>query len=301
MILDKFRKFEFVNIIEGAHNINFILKERIANSLWIGKISKNLKNQNANFIDLDNRAILAYRLGEKLKTCIPTTKFINYSQIKFSSSFDEFLKSIKPDSVLMRDKLLITRFEGVTLSNFVKYSEINKIKNLRQILNNFIFNLWVGNYDKKDQDYVINNNLVCRSIDYNLSGPGFLSDKKLALGAYAQSYSLDEVEDSGWAIAPIFCSYIKQKNYKVSTFEEEISKIENIRNDDIKKSFEGLNFYRESSKELINEDFMEFLIERKSKIREVVKTWCENEYPRGRRPKSNPEKKDISGDEQLEK
>lgn len=289
MILDKFRKFEFVNIMQGAHNISFILRETLTNFLWIGKISKNLKERNVDFIDLDDRAILTYRLGKKLKTCIPATKVINYNQINFSPLFNEFLKSIKSDSVLMQNKLLITKFKGITLSNFLKFSEINKIKNLRQVLYNFVFNLWVGNYDKKNEDYVIDNNYFCHSIDYNLSGPGFHTNKKLSLGAYAQSYGMDDVCDTGWAIAPLFIKEIKDKQYKVDFFDPEIKKIENISDKTIKNAFGKLNFFKHSTKKRLNNEFVEFLINRKSKIRNAINNWCIQNYKRGVRPKEKPQ------------
>ncbi len=287
MILDKFKKFEFINIIQGSYNINFILRERLTSSLWIGKISKNLKKHHVDFTDLDNRAILTYRLGKIVKTCIPTTKFINYSQIKFSPLFNEFLKSINLDSILTQDKLLVTKFEGITLSNFLKFSKINKIKNLKQVLYNFIFNLWVGNYDKKDEDYVVDNNCLCFSIDYNLSGPGFQTNNELALGAYAQSYDIDNVGDAGWTTAPLLIQEIRDKQYKVDFFDSEIKKIENISRKDIKNAFNGLNFFKHSTKENLNNEFVEFLTNRKSKIRDAVDDWCNQDYQRSDRPRQN--------------
>lgn len=287
--LDKYRKYKFLNVINGSHNINFILKEKFTSNIWIGKISKSLRKFGSDFNDLDERAIVTYRLGKKLNTCIPVTKYIYFNQVEFTPLFDEFLKAINQSETVLQDKLLITRFSGITLSNFIKFSNIEKIKNLNQVLNNFTFNLWVGNYDKKDQDYVIDNDLICQSIDYNLSGPGFILNKNYALGAYAQSYDLDQVEDSGWVISPIFLNYIKQKNYKIDFFEEGIRKIENFSNDVIEECFKGLCFYRQSSKETINEEFIKFLVERKFKLRKAIKVWCESGYLRGQRPKPKQE------------
>lgn len=283
--LDKYRRFRFLDFINGSYNTNFILKERFVDNFWIGKVSKNIKRFGFNFIDLDDRAIIAYRLGKKVDERIPDTKYIDFNQIESTSLFDEFLTAIRSNEALLHGRLLVNKFSGITLSAFAKFSNIEKIKNLNQALTNLAFNLWIGNYDKKDRDFVVDNNLICWSIDYNLSGPGFPTDKKFTLGAYAEPYNLEDVEDTGWAISPIFRNYIIQKNLKLDFFDKEIKQIENVANNEIKKCFKDLKFYRADSIEVINDEFIEFLTERKGKVREAIKTWCENNYPVGQRPK----------------
>jgi len=117
--------------IKGSYNESHYLKNQLSKKLWVGKISKKLPGKLA-FPDLNQRALLAYRLSKLVKTPLPKTKIVKNQT----------------------GEILLTDFKGVDMHRFLKLYSIDNIKNKDELLENFIFNLWVGNYDKKDSDYL---------------------------------------------------------------------------------------------------------------------------------------------------
>lgn len=267
-------RFTYVKPLAGSYNKSFIVKNKFTRSVWVAKFSIRLPGPN--FTDLNQRALLAYRLSKLVKTCVPETKIIKSGDIEYSLEFMDYLKSITDE--IVKDGLQITRFKGIVLNEFLKFNSLTNISNLDELLNNFVFNLWIGNYDKKNEDYVIDQDNKAWSIDYNLLGPGF-PDNSLSLGGNAWSFKFENVADTGWCIGQILSSYLKEKNL-IGIFNNEISKIENLKEENIKKSFKDLFFYREGTTDLINDVFMNFLLERKKTIREKVDLWIKAGYPR---------------------
>ncbi|MEW5746316.1 MAG: hypothetical protein AB1805_12865 [Nitrospirota bacterium] len=274
--------YEFVEELAGGTNLNFIIRERATSAVWACKIFKNSKSFAKDHADLNDRAVLAHRLAMKTGTCVPEVRLIDASQVAFSPAFDTFLTRYAEDTIMQR-KLLLEEFGGLALENFLKIAKLSKIRNLEQVLHNLVFNVWIGNYDSKEHDYVVNNDLICHSIDYSLTGPGFVDDYSLSIGAYFQTYDFDNVTDTGWAIADVLLDEIKHKRYTVDFFHPLISVIEGLDADTIKDAFKGLNFYRFGTTARINAAYIEFLLARKEKLRSAVNAWCEAHYPKGKR------------------
>lgn len=276
MLFNFFEKFVFIKHLPGSHNISFIIKNRFTKSIWVAKFSKKLTPFGVNFRDLNERALLAYRLSQLLNGCIPETKIIKLNKILYSFDFIDFLSTVSDE--IIKDNILITKFSGIPLNEFLKVNTLNDIENENQLLSNFVFNLWIGNYDKKNGDYVIDQNNRAWSVDYNLLGPGF-SDLSLSLGGYARGYNFDNVAESGWCLGEVLIKYLREKT-PVDIFNEEITKIENLSETKIKKTFDGLTFYREGTNEVINDAFINYLIERRRTLKEKVDLWVKNGFPR---------------------
>lgn len=282
--LNPFNKFSFSRKVSArSHNVNFFLRKKISGSLWVAKLSRSLITKGVDFKDLNQRALLAYRLSKYVKTPIPTSQIIKLSQIDFSEDFVEFLNGLP--NQLIKDDILITEFKGIPIRNFLKIQNLEDVTNLNEVIENFVFNLWIGNYDKKDGDYVVDQNGKVWSIDYNLLGPGFKENNRLALGAYAEPYDFEEVEDAGWCISEILINELKDGDYNREFFNNIITKIEEISESQIKDAMGELNFFKEGTGQNINSVFVKFLISRQRQLRKKVYEWCEASFPRGSRPK----------------
>jgi len=53
----------------------------------------------------------------------------------------------------------------------------------------------------------------------------------------------------------------------------------------IKKYFSDLNFYRKLSDKNINRVFIDFLINRKTRLRPAIRDWIQDGYVKGHKPK----------------
>lgn len=276
----KISKFLFgYNVVEeipGSYNKNFKLKRIITHSLWHGKISISLQSRGVDFKDLNNRAFLAFRLSEIVKAGLPKKSRITpINRIVFPNT------SVIPTDAI-DDNMFITKFEGDKIEKFLSSHRLSDIKNLNQMFENFVFNLWIGNYDKKDNDYVVNNKRIVFSIDYQLLGPGFKSDDSLALGANAWFYNFDKPEDTGCCLGKFLIDELKnnKSGNSMQVLQPMFSKIKEVNRKTIKKAMNGLTFYRESTKEIINDIFIDFLMYRKDKLEIKIKDWIKMGYPR---------------------
>ncbi len=273
--------YEYMGILSGGTNVLFLLRERDSSTLWAAKIFRNSKSFLPGHADLNQRALLASRLAVEVCTCAPEMRLVDFSEIGFTPDFDHMLDDVH--DVIIQDRLLIVRHSGITLHNYLKIAPISSIANLDDVIRNFVFNLWFGNYDKKADDYIVDNELICRSVDYSLSGPGFVPDDHLSIGAYFQTYDYSRVWDTGWAIADPLLAVIRERQYSPEFFLPMIERIEGLSEDTIRAAFEGLAFFRYATRERIDSVWIRFLLERQAGLREAVARWCAEDYPKGTR------------------
>ena len=159
------------------------------------------------------------------------------------------------------------------------------INNIEKVYDNIVFNLWIGNYDRKDQDIIIDNKNNLFFIDYHLWGPGFLKDFSLCLGAYAESYALSNTLDTGWCVgAPTLIDYIRINKSKINVFEPMLSSILNLNDKDIEQAVLGLSFCDEKGNNIKSDDMIFHFKSRKNKLRHALINWINDGYPIGNRP-----------------
>jgi len=253
-------------------------------SLWVCKISNSLKVKGVDFKDLNERAVLAHRLGKLL--ILPFPDF----QIEPIDHILGLEKYKLPDKI--NTFCWLSRYIGDPLTDYLKYSKIENICNNHIIWDSVVFNLWIGNYDRKDSDYVVDNKNNLYLIDYHLWGPGFLLGDQLALGAYAESYSLTESQDTGWCVgAPFLLSHFIDKQFKMDKFLPMIEKIQALEDYKIRQSLKELQFTKENGEKLELEIFLSYLFKRRDLLQGVLHNWIRDGYPKGKRPK-NPEHDD---------
>lgn len=270
-------KYKFVGGLDGNYNKSFFIRLNISRSLWVAKISHTLP-PTANFKDLNQRALLAYKLSLLVDTPIPKTKILKLNQIEYSPDLIEFLDTIKSETI--KDGILVTEFRGIPLSDFLKVHSVSDIVNFTEILENFVFNLWIGNYDKKNADYIIDQDNRVWSVDYNLLGPGFNTNKNLALGGYAKQFDINNVDHSGWCLGELLIEQLKTGKYPEELVMPIVERINNLPESRIISSFDGLTFNREASSEHINPDFIDFLLERRKVLKSKVSEWYAAGFPR---------------------
>ena len=267
MIFNIFNKFNFICFInDSSYNLNFLLQNKFTKSLWVGKISKKVKPVNEQFeiYDLDQRALMAYDLAKLLNIPMPKIKYIDLQNILNS----KFLLSNIGNSNDYHDynKIIISRFSGQPIS-ILEDNQIKKI-NRSDLLKIFIFDCWIGNFDKKDSDYIVDSNKKIWTIDYQLWGP--VDNSKKALGFCAENkYEFKKENANKYCIAPKLKHYLDFTN---KTREVLLKRIENLSNDKIRKCVNKYNFYyKDSNEKKINKEFEEYLCLRRDKIRENLK------------------------------
>lgn len=280
-------RYIFEKRFSDSYNTNLLVHEEDnPNSKWVAKISKLLSP--VDFRDLDNRALLAYRLASLVNIRTVEPKVVSLDQI---TGFDS---QKAPDKI--NNSAFLTRYVGPDLREFLNLGgkSIEVIKNKEEILRSFVFNLWIGNYDKKTNDYLIDKNDEILSIDYQLNGPGFVSNSRLAIGAYAEAYDFNDPADTGWClegslnneIGPLL-SYVQSKQFSLKDFLPTIEKIKSVLRLQIEKSFDGLIFYNQGTKQQINNVYKSFLFERRSGLENVIIAWINEGFPVSKRPKNN--------------
>tara|TARA_B100001142_G_scaffold329610_1_gene393579 strand:- start:1582 stop:2430 length:849 start_codon:yes stop_codon:yes gene_type:complete len=274
----------FIKKIGNTYNQNFYVNDKKSNSVWVGKLSKTLVKKGSNFFDLNERATLANRLMEYLNIPTPVSKIVDSNSIKnlFDYNSEDYIS----------DKVWLSIFSGVTLSEFLKTNSFKDVKNLDIIFDNIVFNLWIGNYDRKDQDILVDQNNNLTFIDYHLWGPGFKKNSDLCLGAYAEGYDISKVKDTGWCVgAPELLGYIKKIKPSLRRFNKTIEKINSIESNNISEMLRDLTFSDENGNDLENDNFLHHLLSRREKLVEALSLWIENHYPMGKRP-LDPSKSD---------
>lgn len=262
-----------------SHNTNFFLVHKFLRTQWVAKASRNLEDTALKHpqTDLSNRALIAYKLAQLVDSPIPDTKIISLSQIEFSPKFTGFINEMNKN--LSKDGILLTKFKGICLTDFLKFHNITDIKNLTSLLHNFVFNLWIGNYDKKDSDYVVDQKGMAWSIDYNLSGPGAFPKSNLSLGENAWGYSIANTEHTGFCLGDTIRQYMVKNKTDLDFFAPEISKIKNLDKQKIIEVFSGITITDMSGKE-INKKYVDFLNKRKNILDKTIKKWISMGYPR---------------------
>ncbi len=298
---DLLEKFSYtllgpVNVRE-AWNTHIKVRKNADDSLWEGKILRplsccieNFQNTGKprirfEFYDLHQRAILGFRLAELCGLKSLRSKIISAGSIcgfeKINFGYDR-----------MDDNVFLTEFGGVPLSEYLaEFSgmESSDIANKEDAILSFVFNIWIGNYDNKESDYLVDEEKNLISIDYNLLGPAFRYDQRLSLGSWIDAFDIESPADTGWCVGngKIF-EYVKDSAQKRrQLFESAVKKINFVSIKEIKKAMAGLSFYYYGSLETINDIFFDFLIERRSLLNKTIDSWISAGFPRAELPKNN--------------
>ena len=279
--------YSYIQDIGGSYNKNLILKRNLTGSQWVGKVSVSLLEKGVDFRDLNQRAFLAYRLAKLVKNKVLKPKIVPFWRIS-DISLADIPKKID-------NNIFLTRFRGISLSRFLNEGgKLQDIKNINEIFDNFIFNLWIGNYDRKDSDYTVGDDKKVYFIDYHLWGPGFKKNADLSLGAYAEAYSITDSSDTGWCIgSPNLIQFIKVQKISFDKFLPMIQRIEKLQDSKIKQAINRFRFYDEKNEDEINDTFLGFLLRRRYLLRPAIKTWIEAGYPKGHRPKDLSKKDNL--------
>src|SRR6185436_9629088 len=189
MLLNSLFKYKFIEpiAINESYSTNIKVVRNFDKSFWVGKISRplpakidNFRNtgkpyiRNVDFSDLDDRAMLGFRLARSAGLNSLKTKIIPINRIE---NFD----SQKTAHKRVNDNIFLSEFKGQSLSTYLETHsfdsfEVSDIKNKNEAIHSFVFNLWIGNYDNKDKDYLVDDDKNLISIDYHLLGPGFQSN-----------------------------------------------------------------------------------------------------------------------------
>lgn len=282
------RSFVFEKEFIGSYNLNFLAHEKDApNSHWVVKVSKNTR---AELGDLNERALLAYRLAHLAGVRVVETELAHLNQCEGLDVLSP--EGVKTLSLRMNDTVTLTRPCGISLGAFLRSHTFEEIKNFDEILRGFVFNLWIGNYDRKLEDYVVNEAGEISHVDYQLSGPGFLDDPEVAIGAYAQKYYLSNPEDTAWCLegrldnkVGALLQKVRNLRPKIEVFLPYIEQMQQLSKTDIETAFNGLTLYSQRNKKVLNKDFVAFLISRQPALEPAVREWIDARYPIGKRPK----------------
>ena len=270
--------YSYGHDIGTSYNRNFLLTQNCTGSRWVGKVSRSLAGKGVDFRDLNARALLAYRLAALVHHAVVAPRIISAKRI---SGFD--VKSI-PNRI--DDLVFLTPVRGMAVPEYLKRGQLRDIGNIGDVYDNLVFNVWIGNYDRKDGDYLVGDDHAMRFIDYHLYGPGFRSDDGLSLGAYAEPYRLDDPHDTGWCIGgPALLQFVRDEQAPFDRFAPMIETIEGVGEERIRRVMKGLCFRDERNEEQMHDRFVDFLWTRSQRVRSAVTQWIEAGYPRGQRPK----------------
>ncbi|GEM_PF-2382965 len=295
-IFDKIKNYLFCytfveRIAEGqSYSTNFKIRKNLDGSIWAGKIArplpdivKNFNNRGTPYIrtvdfrDQNSRAILGFRLAKLVGLQTLKTKVIDADLIK---GLD--ISTISRPKI--DNKIFLSEFKGQALTDYLrsrafKSFESSDIQNKDEA---------TKCYDNKDRDYLVDENKKLISIDYHLLGPGFQDNIKLAVGAYGESFDINDPRDTGWCIGDGFLlGYLKNSTYDWETFQNEINRINTIKQSKIERSMSGLNFYIQGTNININKAFLNFLFERRPKLESTIKQWFSAGCPLASLPKEN--------------
>lgn len=271
-------QFVFESFVgQQSYNKNLLIHElKNPAQKWVGKVSKPLAPW-ANFRDLDDRAILASRLAKLVKIDMPEMKVVKGEQILGFDSFESLEK--------INDNIFLTKYWGINLLEFLKTNKAKDILNFEKLYDFLVFNLWVGNYDKKTEDYLIDKNGNLATIDFQLSGPGFTDDPDAAIGGWLTKYYLTNPSHTGWCLegatknqrTPII-RHVRKIKPNIGAFKKQIEIIKGITKGEIVKAVHGLDF-RGLFEDKINNDYVNFLLNRSNKLEATLKDWIKAGYP----------------------
>ncbi len=284
--------YYFEGQIGGSFNFNARLRCDRDSSLWVGKLSRSLVRDvpledgsvyhfTVDFRDLDARALLAYRLAplvgiRTLPTeIIPVGRVVGLPALRFNP---------------LSENVFLTKFGGMSLGEYLKTNSLSSIKDLDDIFPIFVFNMWVGNYDKKSGDYLVSPDCRLVSIDYQLSGPGFQNGSQYSLGAWGEAYEMEDCGDTGWSLDGdngVLMTYTRSRRPQLDTFLPAIKKINAIPPQKIKEAMRGLKFYYQGTKKVLNDDYFNYLLRRRGQFETCIETWVNSGYTLTPRPKLN--------------
>ncbi|PIR66473.1 MAG: hypothetical protein COU51_03795 [Parcubacteria group bacterium CG10_big_fil_rev_8_21_14_0_10_36_14] len=305
-MIDKLKKYLFnYTFIEEltpgneSFNTNLKLRRNLNKSLWVGKIFRPLSYKiedfydkgkhyicNVDFQDLEHRAIFGFRLAKVIG--LKSLKFKTI-QLNKLSNFDP--NTIKHDRI--NNNVFLTKLKGVSLTQYLSSNsfetfESSDIINKDEAIFSFVFNLWIGNYDNKDEDFLVDEDKNLISIDYQVLGPGFRDNPKLSLGAWGESFDINDPRDTGWCIGDgKLLDYLRNSINRWEIFKKAIEKINSLPEKKIKLAMKGLNFYNQGTKKNINDLFYSFLLERRTKLEKIIKDWIRADCPIVDLPKDN--------------
>lgn len=306
-ILNKLKNYLFgysfiKPLAEGkSYSTNILLRRNLTGSLWAGKISRPLPDRIENFQasgkpyirtvdfrDFDDRATLGFRLAQLAGIRTLRTKIITDSQV---GNFN----NVQITHGRVNSKIFLAEFKGQSLpdylaSNSFSSIESSGIKNKDEIIKSFVFHLWIGNYDNKDADNLVDKDGNYISVDYHESGPGFKDNIALSLGGWGEAFDLKDPGDTAWCLdggQGFIWHYVVGHKPKLETFLPAINKILSISENSIKQAMSGLNFFIQGTSQNINREYFNFLLERRTKLKTAIQTWINAGFPYSPRPKDN--------------
>ncbi len=257
------------NNLSASYNHNFLALDKQTKKQWVGKINKRLKNVcnkgGPDIYDLDERALLAFDLAKLIGINIPQTKKLKFNSIDNNKSL---LEGKGKDEFYDFDNIIFTEHISGTVVSEIKDISIISPSNILPLL---IFDSWIGNLDKKEDDYIFDEqNDKLWSIDYQLWGPRDINTKKV-FGYCARLYDFTEQNIVEFCIPERMKNLLIDFNYS-NELNKIITKIESVSDQDIQKfvnkyDFRGTN---ESSVNNMNQTLINFLIEGKDQIRKKM-------------------------------
>lgn len=252
----------------SGFNIKFDIEQRPAftgihyiDQQWIGKISRAL---DPHIYDLNNRALLAYDLACFLEIPMPEIKLIAQSDItNFYKIYKKFsVLNSEPTSFYDYKNILICQHKGKPVTN-ANMSRINVV----QLLKIFIFDCWIGSFDKGDDEFLIDKNNNLWTIDYQLWGT--VGEQNMSLGHDAITYPADET-----SFNKCLGSITKKSLFSSSQVDFDLpvlNSIENFPDNEIRALVNKYKFFKRGSDiELLNEQMIAYLIQRKKVIRKQL-------------------------------
>jgi len=282
-----------------SYNTNLKLQRNFDKSFWVGKIFRSLPDsledfygkgkhyiREIDFRDLDHRAILGFRLAKAVGLNSLKFKIVSLKRVL---NFD--IGTVKHGRI--SENIFLTEFKGVSLTQYLSSKSFKSfassdIKNKDEAIDSFVFNLWIGNYDNKDEDYLVDENKNLISIDYQLLGPGFRDNPKLALGSWGESFDISDPKDTGWCMGDgQLLNYLHDNVSCWEPFAKIIKRINSLSTMQIRLAMIGLKFYNQGTKENINDVFLNFLLERRSKLEQAIRDWIKVGCPIVDLPKNN--------------
>lgn len=260
-----------------SYNRNILVTRNLTKTKWVGKISKSLREKGVDFRDLNERAVLAFRLAGGVG--LPILPY----RIVLASRIHGLDLSRSPHRI--SDNVFLTRLYGQPLPQYLEHQPLTDIRNVADLYANIVFNVWIGNYDRKDEDYLVQDDQI-RFIDYQLWGPGFGSDPNLALGAYTEGYGLAEVADTGWCVGgPRLIQHLRDRAVGLQVFKPALEAIDHLSPWHIRYAMRRLRLYDEHYQNMINREVVAYLVRRRTVVGSALDHWIRAGYPQGQRPK----------------
>jgi hypothetical protein len=260
-------------VINNDIGLNYLLtlKDAHGNKL-IGKITGSLDGDlfNTKLIDFNQRALFIYNLFQKfgLPTLFP--KIVSIEQLSANKS--NFQNRIN-------DEVFIRRYVAESFDNCNQKRQERLIEmNIDSILKMIVLHVWVGNYDKKSDDYLVTEAGKIISIDHQLSGPHPQYEQK-SIGAYAQPFDINDPADTGWCVEgdggkeaeSKIITYLKKNQVDYASFQKTVQKVKNMSEKTINELMQDINFKNK-------EGYLSYLLKRKHQIESAISNWIDANF-----------------------